>query len=83
MSQPLRLGVAGLGTVGGGLLQLLQTHAARLAETVGREIVVAGVTARTRGKKRGINLDGMKWFDSAAKSRRRSVDRRVRRVDRR
>ena len=56
MSQPLRLGVAGLGTVGAGLLRLLQTHGARLSETVGREIVVAGVSARTRDKKRGISI---------------------------
>jgi homoserine dehydrogenase len=66
MSQPLRLGVAGLGTVGVGLLNLLQKHASRLAGTVGHELVVTGVTARNRDKKRGINLDGMRWFDSAA-----------------
>lgn len=65
MSQPLRLGVAGLGTVGGGLLRLLQTHGARLAETIGREIVVAGVAARNRNKDRGVSLEGMPWFDAA------------------
>ena len=42
MVQALRLGVAGLGTVGGGLLRLLEAHATRLAETVGRPVVVAG-----------------------------------------
>jgi homoserine dehydrogenase len=65
MSQPLRLGVAGLGTVGAGLLRLLQTHGTRLAETVGREIVVAGVAARSRDKYRGVSLEGMPWFDAA------------------
>ena len=65
MSQPLRLGVAGLGTVGGGLLRLLQTHGARLAEMIGREIVVAGVAARSRNKDRGVSLEGMPWFDAA------------------
>ena len=36
MSQPLRLGVAGLGTVGAGLLRLAQSHADSLAEAAGR-----------------------------------------------
>jgi homoserine dehydrogenase len=67
MSQPLRLGIAGLGTVGAGLLHLLQTHGARLSETVGRDIVVAGVSARTRDKDRGVSLAGMTWFDTPDK----------------
>jgi homoserine dehydrogenase len=67
MSQPLRLGIAGLGTVGAGLLRLLQTHGARLSETVGRDIVVAGVSARTRDKDRGVSLAGMTWFDTPDK----------------
>ena len=46
MSQPLSLGIAGLGTVGAGLLRLLKTHGARLSETVGRDIVIGGITAR-------------------------------------
>jgi homoserine dehydrogenase len=64
MGQPLRLGVAGLGTVGVGLLRLLQTHGARLSDTVGREIAVSGISARDRGKERGISLAGMRWFDT-------------------
>jgi homoserine dehydrogenase len=65
MSQPLRLGIAGLGTVGAGLLRLLQTHGARLSETVGRGIVIGGITARNRDKDRGVSLEGMTWFDAA------------------
>ena len=60
---PLRIGIAGLGTVGGSLLQLLDQHRERLTETLGREIVVAGVSARNKAKKRGNALDGLKWFD--------------------
>ncbi len=66
MGQPLRLGVAGLGTVGVGLLRLLHTHKARLAEMLGREIVITGVSARTRHKRRGVALEGVEWFDSPA-----------------
>jgi homoserine dehydrogenase len=63
MTKALRLGVAGLGTVGGGLLRLIETHAARFAETLGRPIVVAGVSARTRRKDRGLSLAEIPWLD--------------------
>jgi len=62
MDQPLRLGVAGLGTVGAGLLTLLQEHGDRLAQRLGRGIEVAGVSARDRNKKRGVSLETAKWF---------------------
>jgi homoserine dehydrogenase len=63
MNQALKLGVAGLGTVGTGLLHLLQEHGARLTQSIGRPIEVTGVSARSRTKKRGISLEGVKWFD--------------------
>src|SRR6185503_15584442 len=56
MSKPLKLGIAGLGTVGSGLLQLLAEHGPRLAQSLGRTIEVAGVSARTRAKQRGVSL---------------------------
>jgi homoserine dehydrogenase len=67
MSQPLRLGVAGLGTVGTGLLNLLQAHRDRLAHIVGREIAVTGVSARTRAKKRAASFGDAAWFDDPRK----------------
>jgi homoserine dehydrogenase len=63
MGESLKLGIAGLGTVGTGLIQLLEEHGSRLAQSVGRPIAVAGVSARTRGKTRGIALEKLKWFD--------------------
>jgi homoserine dehydrogenase len=60
---PLRIGIAGLGTVGAGLLSLLETHGARLAETTGRQIVIGGVSARTRAKARGVDISAVPWFD--------------------
>jgi homoserine dehydrogenase len=65
MNEPLRLGIAGLGTVGTGLLQLLAEHAPRLSRSVGRKIEVAGVSARSRSKKRGVSLPGVEWFADA------------------
>jgi len=67
MQQPLTLGVAGLGTVGAGLLQLLDHHKERLAERVGRQIHVVAVSARSKGKDRGIKLDGVRWVDDPVK----------------
>jgi homoserine dehydrogenase len=57
------IGIAGLGTVGAGLLSLLDTHGARLAETTGREIRIGGVSARSRGKTRGVDISSIPWFD--------------------
>jgi homoserine dehydrogenase len=67
MSQPLRLGIAGLGTVGAGLLQLLREHGPRLGANTGRGLEIAGVSARQRAKQRGISLEGLKWLDEPEK----------------
>src|SRR5262249_20387617 len=63
MTEPLKLGIAGLGTVGTGLLQLLQEHGGRLAENSGRRIEGAGVCARERAKPRAASIAGFTWFD--------------------
>lgn len=67
MIEPLKLGVAGLGTVGAGLLRLLAVHATRVGSGVGRDIRVVGVSARNREKSRGIDLGHARWFDDAAR----------------
>lgn len=63
MSQPLTLGIAGLGTVGGGLLDLLRANRAHMEGIVGREIKVTGVTARSKSKARRESLTDYPWFD--------------------
>jgi homoserine dehydrogenase len=67
MNEPLKLGVAGLGTVGSGLLRLLAAHASQLANRIGRDLKVAAVSARTRSRHRSISAAGAKWFDDAMK----------------
>jgi homoserine dehydrogenase len=64
---PLRIGIAGLGTVGAGLLHLLEMHGARLGDTVGRKLVVTAVSARTRSKDRGVPLADVRWVDDPIK----------------
>ncbi len=66
MILPLRIAVAGLGTVGSGLLKLLAANAEPIAARCGRSIVVAAVSARDRRKDRGLQLDGIDWYDDAA-----------------
>jgi len=67
MQQPLTLGIAGLGTVGAGLLHLLDRHKDRLEERVGRQIRVSGVSARSQAKDRGVKLGDARWFDDPVK----------------
>jgi|TARA_Y100000815_G_scaffold188589_1_gene172169 homoserine dehydrogenase len=63
MSTPLRLGLAGLGTVGTGVVKIIQNHAGLLAARAGRPVEISAVSARTRGKNRGVDLSGYGWED--------------------
>ena len=65
MSDPLRLGIAGLGTVGVGVVRIVQRQAALLTARTGREIVITAVTARSRNKDRGVRLSDYAWEDTA------------------
>jgi homoserine dehydrogenase len=59
----LRVGVAGLGTAGAGVVRLLRANAAVVAARAGREVVVTAVSARERGRDRGVSLEGLRWVD--------------------
>ena len=63
VSQPLRIGLAGLGTVGASVLKILQRQENALAARCGRAIRVVAVSARDRKRDRGIDLGGFTWFD--------------------
>lgn len=66
MHSPLRVGIAGLGTVGASVIRLLDRQAEALATRIGRKISVACVSARDPAKERGINLGRFTWFDDPA-----------------
>ena len=55
----LRVGVAGLGTVGGGLLKLFADPSSRVNE----KMELVAVSARNRQRARGVDISGYKWFD--------------------
>jgi homoserine dehydrogenase len=63
---PLKIAVAGLGTVGAGTLKLLQAQAELLAARSGRRLVVAAVSARDRRRDRGVDLSAVRWYEDAA-----------------
>ena len=61
--KPLRIGLAGLGTVGAGVVRLLRENADIIAARAGRPIVVTAVSARNRSLDRGVSLEGLAWHD--------------------
>jgi homoserine dehydrogenase len=63
MTHALTIGVAGLGTVGAGVLKLLRDNADIIAARAGRSIAVTAVAARDRGRDRGVKLDGLRWYE--------------------
>jgi homoserine dehydrogenase len=63
MSHPLSVAVAGLGTVGGGVLKLLRDNADIVAARAGRPIAVTAVSARDRTRDRGVPITGLRWYE--------------------
>ena len=64
MAAPLKVGIAGLGTVGTSVVRLIAQQREALATRCGRPIEVVAVCARSRGKKRGIDLGNSRWVAS-------------------
>ena len=63
---PLRIAIAGLGTVGAGVIRLLDTNRDLIAARAGRGIEVTAVSARDRSKDRGVNHQRFHWEDDMA-----------------
>ncbi|MBV8187818.1 MAG: homoserine dehydrogenase [Alphaproteobacteria bacterium] len=61
MNGPLRIGIAGLGTVGAGVVKLLAQHRNLLGLRGGRALDLVAASARSRAKKRDIDLAGVRW----------------------
>ena len=75
MTTPLRLGIAGLGTVGVGVVRIVRTHAALLQARTGRDIQITAVSARDQSRDRGINLSHYAWeSDPVALAKRDDID---------
>lgn len=66
MTQPLKIALAGLGTVGGGVIRLLDANAELIARRAGRPIEIVAVSARDRSKDRGVDLSRFRWVDDTS-----------------
>ncbi|MCT2399167.1 homoserine dehydrogenase [Novosphingobium mangrovi (ex Huang et al. 2023)] len=66
MVEPLNIALAGLGTVGTGVVRLIETNAELIARRAGRPIRIAAVSARDRSKDRGVDLSRYVWEDDPA-----------------
>ncbi|WP_150524482.1 homoserine dehydrogenase [Roseibium sediminis] len=62
MADALKVGVAGLGTVGASVVRLIGKHSAQLAKRTGKTLEVTAVSARDRTRDRGVDLSAMTWF---------------------
>lgn len=63
MTEALRVGIAGLGTVGASVVRVLETKAEQLSVQCGRPVVVTAVSARDRTRDRGVDVSSTTWFD--------------------
>ncbi|MEZ5811612.1 MAG: homoserine dehydrogenase [Rhizobiaceae bacterium] len=63
MADALKIGIAGLGTVGTSVIRVLAEKADELTRQCGRDIVVSAVSARDRQRDRGVDLSKTRWFD--------------------
>ncbi len=66
MTEPLRIALAGLGTVGAGVIRLIDANGALIARRAGRPVEVVAVSARDRAKDRGVDIARFDWVDDPA-----------------
>lgn len=75
MTTPLRLGIAGLGTVGAEVVRILARSPDMIGARAGRPLQVVAVSARSRDKDRGVDLSPYDWEDDpVALARRTDID---------
>lgn len=63
MADALRIGIAGLGTVGAATIRILTQAHNELAGRAGRPVEIVAVSARSKGRDRGVDLSGYRWHD--------------------
>src|SRR5947209_17494094 len=75
MATPLKVGLAGLGTVGASVVRLIGEQRTALTARCGRGIEIVAVSARARAKNRGIDLKKIRWVsDPVALARDPRID---------
>ncbi len=64
MNKPLKIAIAGLGTVGAGVIKVLKENKAAISNRCGCPVEVVAVSARDRNRDRGVSLEGLTWYDN-------------------
>jgi len=65
MAKSLKLGIAGLGTVGAGVIKILNEKRTLIAQRTGCSVDVVAVSARNKQQDRGVSMESFRWFDNA------------------
>src|SRR3546814_12227389 len=77
----LRIAIVGLGTVGGGVIRLLETNRDLITRRAGRPITITAISARDRTKDRGVDLSPYEWVDDMSELEgREEIDAIVKRI---
>jgi len=66
MTEPFRIGIAGLGTVGSGVVKIITQNKDIITQRAGREIQIVAVSARNKNCDRGVSINEYQWVDNAA-----------------
>lgn len=63
MNEPFRIAIAGLGTVGRGVVKILQNQPELIRARAGRPVAITAVNARNKSADRGVDLSSYEWVD--------------------
>ena len=75
MTNPIKIGIAGLGTVGIGVVKIIQQNEKILQARTGRKIEIVAVSAKTKTKNRGVDLSKYQWeSDPISLAKRKDID---------
>ena len=66
MAEALKIAIAGLGTVGAGVIKLIDANRDLIARRAGRAVEVVAVSARDRNRDRGVDLSRFQWVENTA-----------------
>ena len=59
----LKISIAGLGTVGSSLIELIESNRDRIQNRINKKIIISGICAKNKNKKRKFSIDKYQWFD--------------------
>ena len=59
----LKISIAGLGTVGSSLIELIESNKDRIQNRINKKIIISGICAKNKNKKRNFSIDKYQWFD--------------------